>query len=286
MRFLSFKKDGKQGLAVKGQNGAFVGLVETDAGYPGSLDTLVRQGSAALTKAGEILVKGNPVDIDKVEVLPPLSNPTKIFCLGLNYKDHAKEAGLELPDYPTIFTRFNTSLIGHKANIVRPRISHQLDYEGELVAVLGKGGRHIPLADALDYVAGYSVFNDGSVRDYQIRTSQWTVGKTFDGTGAFGPLLVTPEEVPPGASGLKIETRLNGQVVQTSNTDQLIFDVANVIHLMSQAITLEAGDVFVMGTPSGVGHFHKPPLYMKPGDICEVEIDGLGLLSNGIEDEK
>ncbi|KJS07459.1 MAG: hypothetical protein VR73_08820 [Gammaproteobacteria bacterium BRH_c0] len=286
MRFLSFKKDGKQGLAVKGQNGTFAGLVETDAGYPGSLDSLVRQGSAALAKAGDILAKGNAVDIDQVEVLPPLSNPTKIFCLGLNYKDHAKEAGLDLPDYPTIFTRFNTSLIGHKANIVRPRISHQLDYEGELVAVLGKGGRHIPLADALDYVAGYSVFNDGSVRDYQIRTSQWTVGKTFDGTGAFGPELVTPDEVPPGASGLKIETRLNGQVVQSSNTDQLIFDVANVIHLMSQAITLEAGDVLVMGTPSGVGHFHKPPLYMKPGDICEVEIEGLGLLSNGIEDEE
>ncbi|HLS98263.1 MAG: fumarylacetoacetate hydrolase family protein [Porticoccaceae bacterium] len=285
MRFLSFKQDGKEGLAVA-KDGGFVGLTEADAGYPGNLDTLVPQGTAALARAGEALAKGRAVDLDKVEVLPPLSRPPKIFCLGLNYKDHAKEAGLELPDYPTIFTRFATSLIGHNANIVRPRISHQLDYEGELTVVLAKGGRHIPVAEALDHVAGYSVFNDGSIRDYQIRTSQWTVGKTFDGTGAFGPTLVTPDEVPPGASGLKIETRLNGQVVQRSNTDQLIFDVATVISLMSQAITLEAGDVFIMGTPSGVGHFHKPPLYMKPGDICEVEIEGLGLLRNGIEDEQ
>lgn len=286
MRFLSFKQDGKRGLAIADNSGGFVGLIDTDAGYPGDLDTLVRQGSAALTKAGEALAKGKPVAIDQVEVLPPLSQPPKIFCLGLNYRDHAKEAGLELPDYPTIFTRFASSLLGHSANIVRPRISHQLDYEGELAVVLGKGGRHIAVADALEYIAGYSVFNDGSIRDYQIRTSQWTVGKTFDATGAFGPTLVTPDEVPAGASGLKIETRLNGQVVQRSNTDQLIFDVATVISLMSQAITLEAGDLFIMGTPSGVGHFHKPPLYMKPGDICEVEIEGLGLLSNGIEDEQ
>jgi 2-keto-4-pentenoate hydratase/2-oxohepta-3-ene-1,7-dioic acid hydratase in catechol pathway len=242
--------------------------------------------SGQLEAAAKALAAGNKVDPDAVEFLPLLSAPPKIFCLGLNYKDHAKEAGLELPDYPTIFSRWNTSLIGHKANIIRPKISHQLDYEGELVAVLGKGGRNISVDDALDYVAGYSVFNDGSVRDYQIRTTQWTVGKTFDGTGAFGPYLVTPDEVPPGASGLKIETRLNGEVVQSSNTDQLIFDVANVIALMSEAITLQAGDVLVMGTPSGVGHFHQPPLYMKPGDTCEVEIEGLGLLVNGIEDEK
>ncbi|MAT51268.1 MAG: fumarylacetoacetate hydrolase [Porticoccaceae bacterium] len=284
MRFLAFKKDGKEGLAVASQDGGFTGLCEGDAGYPGSLDSLISQGKS-LDSAGAALAKGQVVNIDEVECLPPLQHPTKIFCLGLNYKDHAKEAGLDLPDYPTIFTRFSTSLIGHKANIVRPKISHQLDYEGELVAVLGKGGRHISVEDALEHVAGYSVFNDGSIRDYQIRTSQWTVGKTFDGTGSFGPCLVTPDELPPGASGLSIETRLNGQVVQKSNTDQLIFDVANVIALMSQAITLEAGDVFVMGTPSGVGHFHKPPLYMKPGDTCEVEIEGLGLLVNGIEDE-
>src|SRR5690606_18009137 len=188
MRFLSFKQDGKEGLAVA-KDGGFVGLTEADAGYPGNLDTLVPQGTVALARAGEALAKGRAVDLDKVEVLPPLSRPPKIFCLGLNYKDHAKEAGLELPDYPTIFTRFATSLIGHNANIVRPRISHQLDYEGELTVVLAKGGRHIPVAEALDHVAGYSVFNDGSIRDYQIRTSQWTVGKTFDGTGAFGPTL-------------------------------------------------------------------------------------------------
>lgn len=284
MRFLSFLADGRKGLAVKGSDGQYKGLQEGDAGYPGDLDTVI--ANDALQAAASALSNGNAVDIDAVDVLPPVSRPPKIFCLGINYKDHAAEAGIELPDYPTIFSRYATSLIGHGAPIIRAKISQALDYEGELAVVIGRGGRHIPESEALDHVAGYSVFNDATLRDYQLKTTQWLVGKTFDGTGSFGPELVTPDEVPAGASGLAIETRLNGQVVQKSNTDQLIFNVAKVITLMSEAITLEAGDVFVMGTPSGVGHFHQPPLYMKPGDICEVEIAGLGLLSNGIADEK
>jgi 2-keto-4-pentenoate hydratase/2-oxohepta-3-ene-1,7-dioic acid hydratase in catechol pathway len=284
MRFLSYRSNGRNGLAIADQQGQLTGLLEGESGYPGELQALIEQDG--LQQAAAALSKGNPVDMAAVEVLPPVSKPAKIFCLGVNYKDHAAEAGMELPDYPTIFSRYATSLIGHNAPIIRAKVSQALDYEGELVAVIGRGGRHIAEADALDHVAGYSVFNDATLRDYQLKTTQWLVGKTFDGTGAFGPFLVTPDEVPVGASGLAIETRLNGQVVQKSNTDQLIFNVAKVISLMSEAITLEPGDVFIMGTPSGVGHFHQPPLYMKPGDICEVEIEGLGILSNGIADEQ
>jgi 2-keto-4-pentenoate hydratase/2-oxohepta-3-ene-1,7-dioic acid hydratase in catechol pathway len=286
MRFLAFEKAGRAGLAVAGKDGSFTGLQEGDSGFPGTLDQLLAKGGDALKQAADALAAGDAIDPDQVNVRPPLARPPKIICLGLNYMDHAKEAGLEVPDYPTVFVRFPTSLIGHNEAMIRPRVSDKLDYEGELVAVIGKGGRHIPESEALDHVAGYSVFNDGSVRDYQLMTSQWTVGKTFDGTGAFGPYLVTPEDVPAGASGLKIETRLNGEVMQSSNTDQLIFNVAKSISLLSEAMTLEPGDTFVMGTPAGIGFARKPPVLMKPGDVCEVEIEGLGVLRSPIEDEK
>jgi len=168
---------------------------------------------------------------------------------------------------------------------VRPQASDTLDYEGELAVVIGGAGRHIPLPQALSHVAGYSIFNDGSVREYQHKTPQWTVGKNFDGTGAFGPVLVTSDELPGGARGLSIETRLNGNVVQSSNTDRLIFDVATLISTISQAITLSVGDVLVTGTPSGIGHARNPKLYLKPGDVCEIEIAGLGVLRNTVADE-
>jgi 2-keto-4-pentenoate hydratase/2-oxohepta-3-ene-1,7-dioic acid hydratase in catechol pathway len=184
-----------------------------------------------------------------------------------------------------VFARFSSSLIGHKAPLIRPRVSAQFDYEGELVAVIGRSGRRIPKAEALDHVVGYSIFNDASVRDYQLRTTQWTVGKNFDGTGAFGPWLVTPDELPPGASGLKLQTRLQGQVVQQASTADLIFDIAALVSLLSEAFTLEAGDVIVTGTPSGVGFARKPPLFMKAGDTCEVEIEGIGTLINPVVDE-
>jgi acylpyruvate hydrolase len=163
-----------------------------------------------------------------------------------------------------------------------PKVSSDLDYEAEMVAVVGKGGRNIAESDALDHIVGYSVFNDASIRDYQLRTPQWTAGKNFDNTGAFGPWLVTADEVPAGGAGLKIECRLNGQVMQSSNTSNLIFDVAKTVHLLSTFMTLEAGDVLVMGTPGGVGLARKPPVWMKEGDVCEVEIEGLGTLSNPI----
>lgn len=284
MKFLSFTSNGRKGLAVASANGEFRGLMEGEVDYPGDLDAVL--AADALQQAANALSTGGVVDLAAIAPLPPVSRPAKIFCLGLNYRDHAAEAGLELPEYPTVFSRYATSLIGHNAPIIRPKISGQLDYEGELAFVIGRGGRHIPKSEALQHVAGYSIFNDASLRDYQLKTTQWLVGKTFDDTGAFGPYLVTPDEVPVGASGLKLETRLNGKVMQSSNTDQFIFDVATIVSLMSEAITLEPGDVFITGTPSGVGHFHTPPLYMKPGDICEVEIEGIGVLSNSIADEQ
>jgi len=217
--------------------------------------------------------------------LPPIPNPEKIICVGLNYLDHTSESGFVQPDYPTLFTRVNSSLVGDGAPIVRPTVSDQLDYEGELVAVIGRGGRHIKKADALDHVAGYSIFNDASIRDYQFKTPQWTVGKNFDGTGAFGPVFVTADELPDGCKGLKLETRLNGMTVQSAPIASMVFDVASQIEIISAAITLAPGDLLVTGTPSGVGLARKPPLWMKPGDICEVEIEGIGVLRNPILDE-
>lgn len=288
MRFASYSPKGGtgHGLAVATKDGSYRGLLAEDPRFPGDLQTLVAAGPAALAKAAATLAEGAPVELSEVTLLPPLARPGKVICVGLNYVDHSAEAGFKLPDYPTLFARFPSGFVGHGQPIVRPRISDQLDYEGEMVAVIGRGGRHIAKAAALDHVAGYSIFNDGSVRDYQMKAPQWTVGKNFDGTGAFGPVFVTADELPPGGRGLKLETRLNGTVVQSASTSDLVFDVATLIHLISQAMSLEAGDIIVTGTPAGVGLARKPPLWMKPGDLCEVEIEGLGLLSNPIVDEE
>ena len=285
MRFAAFRRDGRTGLAASGNGGPFHGLMAGEPDHPGDLQTLITRGGGALVDAARALAQGAPVDIGTVELLPPLPTPPKIVCVGLNYADHSAESGFAVPTYPTIFGRFASSLIGHGAPIIRPRVSTHLDYEGELVAIIGRGGRHIAKDAALDHVVGYSLFNDASVRDYQIRTPQWTVGKNFDGTGAFGPFFVTADELPPGCRGLRIETRLNGQVVQTASTDDLIFDVATLVSTLSEAITWEAGDVIVTGTPAGVGLARKPPLWMKPGDVCEVEVERVGILRNPIADE-
>ena len=217
--------------------------------------------------------------------LPPLQRPPKILCVGLNFKDHSKESNFEQPDYPTMFLRLHTSLVAHDDPITRPCISDSLDYEGEIAVVLGKGGRHIRREDALSHVAGYALFNDASVREYQFKTPQWTMGKNFDGTGAFGPDLITADELPAGVKGLRLETRLNGEIVQSASTDDMVFDVETLIVLLSQAITLEAGDVIVSGTPSGVGWARNPKLLMRQGDVCEVSVAGMGTLRNVIVDE-
>lgn len=224
---------------------------------------------------------GEEIDASAVEILPPVPRPGKIICIGLNYRAHAKEGGNPIPDYPAVFMRGATSLIGHDHNIILPECSDKLDYEAELAIVIGKPAKNVG-TKALDYVAGYACFNDVTLRDYQRKSSQWTVGKNFDGTGGFGPDLVTPDELPEGASGLRIVSRLNGKIMQDSDTGDMIFDAATLVATLSEAMTLEPGDVIATGTPAGVGYARTPPIFMKPGDQIEVEIEGIGTLSNTV----
>jgi acylpyruvate hydrolase len=285
MRFLTFESDGTRGLGVETPSGEVRGLLAGDAGYPGDLGALVGNGEEALRSAGKTLIRARAFDPKTIEWLPPLVAPPKIICIGLNYSAHAAEAGFHAPTYPSVFSRFNSTLIGHRAPLLRPLESVQLDYEVELVAVIGRAGRRISKQAGLSHVIGYAVFNDASIRDYQMKTSQWTVGKNFDGTGAFGPCLVTHDELPSGAGGLRVQTRLNGKVMQDASTSDLIFDVATLVSLLSEACTLQPGDLLVTGTPSGVGFTRKPPVFMKSGDVCEVEVEGVGTLMNPVVDD-
>jgi 2-keto-4-pentenoate hydratase/2-oxohepta-3-ene-1,7-dioic acid hydratase in catechol pathway len=282
MRFITYLAADGEGVAIAtsaGYRGATVRWLGAD------LKQLLARGGDALGQAAGRLSKCEVLDDGELRLLPPIPAPDKIICIGLNYADHSKESGFELPAYPTVFARYATSLVGHETPIVRPDCSDQLDYEGELAVIIGRGGWHISRAEALDHVGGYSIFNDGSIRDYQFKSPQWTMGKTFDRTGGFGPELVTPDELPPGCKGLRLETRLNGEVVQSASTDDLIFDVARLISILSEAITLSPGDIIVSGTPAGVGLARKPPLWMKPGDICEVAVERVGRLINPITQE-
>ena len=280
MRFAVYETDGRRGLAVE-HGGRLSGLFVDEPGYPGDLEILIANG-ADLVAIGRVLAAGNSIDLDSVKVLPPLSRPSKIVCIGLNYRAHSAEAGFKLPTYPTVFARFATSLIGNGDPIILPPQSSQLDYEGELVAIIGRRGRNISPANALGHVAGYSIFNDATLRDFQFRTPQWTMGKNFDGTGAFGPFFVPAAVLPPGCKGLHLQTRLNRQVVQDALISDLVFDVQTLIVLISEVFTLEAGDLIVTGTPAGVGMAREPQLWMRPGDVCEVEISDLGVLRNPI----
>jgi acylpyruvate hydrolase len=288
MRFMNFKHGTLRGLAIANDasaDSAFYGLMENDADYPGTLQSLIAQGPQALQAAAQGLRAGARIDLTAITYLPPIDNPGRIWCIGLNYADHSAESGFAVPTYPAIFSRFTSSLMGHGAPIVRPKVSTQLDYEGELVAVIGKAGRYIAKEHALDYVAGYSLFNDASIRDYQFKSAQWTLGKNFDDSGAFGPVFVTSDELPPGANGLHIQTRLNGVVVQDASTASLIFDVATLVSMLSEAVQMLPGDIIVTGTPAGVGLARKPPLFMQHGDVCEVEVERIGVLRNPVKDE-
>ncbi len=285
MRFATIATGSRRGLAVMlGSN--LHAIYEDEIGWRGDLLHLLQQGADALSSAGRRLADAKVVAEATVRYLPVLPESGKIICVGLNYTDHSRESGIKQPDYPTLFARFNSSLVGHQAPIMRPFASDTLDYEGEIAAIIGTGGRHIPRSSALSHVAGYALFNDASVREYQHRTPQWTLGKNFDGTGAFGPFFVTSDELPAGLRGLRLETRLNGAVVQSASTDDLVFDVATLVSVISEAMTLSSGDVIVTGTPSGVGHAREPRLYMRHGDICEVSVEGLGRLSNPVVDEQ
>ena len=222
------------------------------------------------------------VPVSAVTLLAPVPRPGKIICIGLNYRAHAKEGGNPIPDYPAVFLRTTTSLVDPDAAMILPECSEQLDYEAELAVVIGKTATNVSKATALDHVAGYSCFNDGSVRNYQRKSTQWTMGKNFDRTGAFGPELVTPDELPAGGAGLRITSRLNGEIMQDSDTADMIFDVATLIATLSEAMTLEPGDVIATGTPAGVGYARTPPVFLREGDRIEVEIAGIGTVANTV----
>lgn len=285
MRFVSFlSKDARPAIGLRvGED-----IIDLTAdGLPATLEELLRLGGAGMDAVRTALARGaHRLPSAGVELLAPLRSPSKAIAVGLNYIDHAAESKFDPPTYPVLFHRFPSSWVGHGAPIVRPHVSEQFDYEGELAVVIGQGGRYIDKADALRHVAGYSIFNDGSVRDYQFKSAQWMMGKNFDRSGAFGPDFVTADELPEGARGLQLKTRLNGQVVQDANTRDMIFDVATLVAVCSEPFELNPGDIIIAGTPSGVGLARKPPLWMRAGDVCEVEIEGIGILSNPVVDER
>lgn len=282
MRILSFTRGNEQGLAVQ-PNGQWRNLAGSD--LPKDVASLLQLADWQ-QRVERASAAAPALDLSTISYLPPVRLGQKILCVGLNYLDHVAESPYKQPDYPTFFPRFHSSLVGHDQAIIKPTVSDDFDYEGELVAVIGKAGRHIALDRALDHVAGYSIFNEASVRDFQFKSPQWTVGKNFDGTGAFGPVFVSADELPPGAKGLTLTTRVNGVVKQQASTNDMLFDVASLIQIASVAFTLLPGDIIITGTPAGVGFGMKPPVYLKQGDLCEVEIDQIGTLSNRVQNEQ
>ena len=281
MRFISYSLGGVEHVGLK-DGEAYRGRSVNELG--GDLKSFIGSTDAVSDLASRLA--GAPtVDMEAATLRSPVPNPAKILCIGLNYSDHSAESGFEVPTYPTVFARFANSLIGHGAGLVRPNASTMFDYEAELAVFIGKGGRHITKEDALEHVAGYSLCNDGSVRDYQIKSPQWTMGKVWDGTGAVGPELVTPDELPKGCSGLRLTMTVNGEMLQDANTADLIFDIATLVSVLSEAMTLEPGDLIITGTPGGVGALRNPPIWLKPGDECVVELEQLGRLVNPVVQE-
>ena len=270
-------------------NGCGYGIVKDDAvidlrrRFGDRLPTLRALLSAgALLEAERASRTASPdFPLDELELAPVIPDPDKIICIGLNYRDHVAETGRTVTEKPALFARFSGSQVGHLQPLVKPAVSGEFDYEGELAVVIGKPGRHIPADRALEYVAGYSCYNEGSVRDWQRHTSQFLAGKSFAGTGAFGPWLVTTDDIPD-PSRLTLETRLNGQVVQRTTTDLMITSVPEQIAYISTILALLPGDVIVSGTPAGVGVKRSPQLFMRPGDVAEVEISGIGVLRNPV----
>ena len=285
MKLISYRQHGAIRLGVVAADGV-IDLNQAQPQVPADLGLALWQGVDLHAAAKAAVASGAArMPLAGIDYAAPVPRPGKIICLGLNYYDHAKEGGREKPDYPWFFFRGATSLIAHGEAGIRPRVSERFDYEAELAVVIGKKARHLTQANALDCVFGYSCFNDMSVRDYQKKTPQWTIGKNFDGTGGFGPVLVTADDLPPGAVGLKIQSRLNGQVMQSANTTDMIWGVAETIALLTECLTLEPGDLIIMGTPAGVGQARTPPVWMKHGDTIEIDIERVGLLSNPIRNE-
>jgi 2-keto-4-pentenoate hydratase/2-oxohepta-3-ene-1,7-dioic acid hydratase in catechol pathway len=281
MRFLTYQSS--SGPRVAGVRGdGYIDLHATDAALPSSLKALLEQGPAALERAKAAIEKGAPI-AQGMRILPPITDPEKIICIGLNYADHAAETGAKIPGEPVVFNKFLTTLRADGDDIVLPKVAHEVDYEAELVVIIGKGGRHIPREQAMAHVAGYACGHDVSARDWQKGKpgNQWLLGKSFDSFAPLGPQLVTADEVgDPGV--LDIELRLNGQTMQKSNTKQLIFSVDYLVAYLSQCVTLKPGDLIYTGTPPGVGMARTPPVWLKPGDVVEIEIEKIGKLKNKV----
>jgi acylpyruvate hydrolase len=287
-------------VAFEGQDGPRLGIVEgeevvdlnaADASVPTDLGEWLARNNGETARLAEI-AKRAPASVRRplagLTYALPVARPGKVVCLGLNYLDHVKEGPNRdnIPKFPTIFMRSRTSLVPHGQPIMRPRVTETLDYEAELIVVIGKRAKHLNPANATACIAGYSCGNEGSVREFQRKTTQWDMGKNFDRTGGFGPWLVTADALPPAAKGLKIESRLNGKVMQSDNTDNMMFPIVDLLVYLTQGMTLEPGDIIFTGTPSGVGHARQPPVFMNNGDTCEIEIQGVGVLRNPIADEK
>ncbi|GAB3977139.1 fumarylacetoacetate hydrolase family protein [Actinoallomurus acanthiterrae] len=291
MRIISYTENGRtRGGIALGGHVVELGTAVTHAGYaissgePLSVRAFLGQDydrDAVKTAADRLVQQGHARPLGELQLAPPVPDPDKILCIGLNYRDHAEEAGLALPTEPMVFAKFRNSLIGANDEIVLHDESERVDYEAELAVVIGRRGRAITAERALDYVAGVTVFNDVTARDLQLATSQWTLGKSVDTFGPCGPYLVTLDEIPD-LSDLRLRTWVNGRLVQNGSTSQMVFTVGQLVAYLSQAMTLEPGDIIATGTPAGVGFKRIPPVLLRHGDLVEVEIDSIGRLSNSV----
>ena len=280
MRFATIERHGQNEAAIL-TDGGLLGL--TEAGFPDLL-SVINGGDEALDRVRRWA--GSPeagarLPMGQMSLCAPIPRPPKIVCIGLNYRDHAAETKMAIPEVPTVFSKYATSVTGHRRPIVLPGNSAKPDYEAEFAVVIGKGGRHIPEQAWREHVFGYTIVNDVSARDFQMATSQWMMGKTFDTFAPMGPVIVTADEIAD-PHNLHISLRLNGEVLQDSNTSNLIFGVGKLIAYLSSVFTLEPGDIISTGTPAGVGFARKPPVWLKPGDEVEVEIEGIGTLINPV----
>ena len=284
MKIVGFEANGGLHLGVV-EGEEIIDLQGVDNSIPSDLGEVLRQSNGDLSDLRDSVKRAGA---SARRPLNGLARPGKVICLGLNYLEHVKEGSQRdnIPRFPTIFMRGNSSLVPHGQPILRPKASETLDYEAELIFIVGKRAKHLSVDNAYTCVAGYACGNEGSVREYQRKTTQWDMGKNFDRTGGFGPWMVTADELPPGAKGLNIQSRLNGEVMQSDNTSNMMFPIAQTIAYITQGLTLEPGDIVFTGTPSGVGHARKPnPVWMKPGDTCEIDIEGVGVLVNPIAAE-
>ncbi len=281
MKLVTFVHNGKTRIGALVEERVF-DFQEVDASLPTDMIAFLQGGATVLAAAKKAIANASEsLPLSIVKLLAPIPRPGKIICIGLNYSDHAAETGQAIPTIPIVFSKYANTVIATGEAIVLPRVTDQVDYEAELGFVIGKTARYITAAQALDYVAGYLPINDVSARDYQTRISQWTMGKTFDTFAPMGPALVTSDEIPD-AGNLKISLTINGEVLQDSNTNKLIFGIPQLVEALSEVMTLEPGDVVSTGTPPGVGMARNPKRYMRPGDVVNITIEGLGTLSNPV----